>query len=474
MRVLRPDLAVIGAGSGGLSVAAGAVQMGASVVLVEEGAMGGDCLNRGCVPSKSLIAAARTAHLMRRAGDFGIAAVEPEVDHAGVREHVRDVIAGIAPTDSQERFEGLGVTVLRTTARFTGPRELRAGDAILRPRRVVLATGSRPSVPPVPGLDRVPYLTNETVFDLDRRPSHLVVLGGGPIGVELAQAHRRLGAQVTLVERTTILPKDDPDAVAVVRAALRADGVEVLEQAPVRGVAPAADGVLVTLGTAGRDERTLEASHLLVAAGRSPVIDGLDLERAGIRASARGIEVDKALRTSNPRVYAIGDCIGGLQFTHMAGYHASIVLRQALFRLPARVDLKAVPWVTYCEPELAQVGLGEPQARTTGRKVTTLVSAFAENDRARTERATQGFVKLLVDRRGRVVGGTLVGHHAGELASLIGLAIAQRLKVSALAQMIAPYPTLSEAVKRAAGSYYTSTLFGARTRAVVRFLRRFG
>ena len=474
MTVLRPDLAVIGAGSGGLSVAAGAVQMGASVVLVEQGAMGGDCLNRGCVPSKSLIAAARTAHAMRKADAFGIAAVEPSIDPSRVHDHVRGVIAGIAPTDSQERFEGLGVTVLRTTARFTGPLELHAGDAVIRPRRVVLATGSAPAVPPIPGLDRVPYLTNETVFDLTERPRHLVVMGGGPIGVELAQAHRRLGAAVTLVERMTILPKDDPDAVAVVRTALHDDGVEVLEGVEVRGVEPATGGIAVTIGAEGRPDRVIEASHLLVAAGRRPILKELDLPRAGIAASAKGIEVDTSLRTSNRKVFAIGDCIGGLQFTHMAGYHASIVLRQILFRLPAKVDLRAVPWVTYSEPELAQVGLSEGQAREAGRKVTALVWPFSDNDRARTERATEGFVKLLVDKRGRVVGGTLVGRQAGELASLVGVAVGQRLKVGALAQMIAPYPTLSEAIKRAAGSYYTTTLFSGRTRAVVRFLGWFG
>ena len=474
MTVLRPDLVVIGAGSGGLSVAAGAVQMGASVVLVEQGAMGGDCLNHGCVPSKSTIAAARTAQAMREAGGFGITAVEPEVDPLGVRAHVRAVIAGIAPTDSQERFEGLGVTVLRTMARFTGPLELHAGDVVLRPRRVVLATGSAPAVPPVPGLDSVPYLTNETVFDLDRWPEHLVVLGGGPIGVELAQAHRRLGAAVTLVERMTILPKDDPDAVAVVRAALRSDGVEIVEGAEIRRVEQANGGIRVAIGAEGGADRLIEASHLLVAAGRRPILDELDLPRAGITASKHGIEVDASLRTSNRKVFAIGDCIGGLQFTHMAGYHASIVLRQILFRLPAKVDLRAAPWVTYSEPELAQVGLSEGRARDAGRKVTALVWPFSDNDRARTERATQGFVKLLVDGRGRVVGGTMVGRHAGELASLVGLAVAQRLKIGALAQMIAPYPTLSEAVKRAAGSYYTKTLFSGRTRAVVRFLARFG
>lgn len=472
MEVLRPDLAVVGAGSGGLSVAAGAVQMGASVVLVEHGLMGGDCLNHGCVPSKATIAAARYAHGMRDAGRFGIRPAEPEVDPVGVRAHVQGVIAAIAPNDSVERFEGLGVRVIRATARFIGPRRLEAGGIALEPRRIVLATGSRPAVPPIPGIDDVPYLTNETVFALDRRPERLIVLGGGPIGVELAQAHRRLGAAVTLLERASILPRDDPAAVAVIRDALLGEGVELREGVEVRRATRAGNRIALTFAAAGGAEATVEGSHLLVAVGRRPNVEGLDLEKGGIAFDARGIAVDDRLRTSDRRVFAVGDVAGRHQLTHMAAAHASVVVRQALFRLPARIDQQAVPWVTYADPELAQVGAVADEPAAAGLRA--LVWPFAENDRAQAERATSGFVKVLVDRRGVVHGATIVGPHAGELIQLWCLVIKERIRIGKVAQMVAPYPTLGEAGKRAAGSFFTPTLFAPRTRRLVRFLARFG
>jgi pyruvate/2-oxoglutarate dehydrogenase complex dihydrolipoamide dehydrogenase (E3) component len=471
--VLTPDLAVIGAGSGGLSVAAGAVQMGASVVLVEKGRMGGDCLNYGCVPSKSLLAAAHAAQVVRGASTYGVNGHEPAIDFAAVRQHVRGVIAGIAPHDSVERFEGLGVRVIRGAVRFTGRLELEADAVRVRPRRVVLATGSRPAIPALPGIEDVPYLTNETVFDLAERPERLIVLGGGPIGVELAQAHRRLGTAVTLLQRKAILPKDDPEAVEVVRGTLVAEGVDLREHVEVRRLERRGNRIgVVVAGSAG--ETAVEGSHLLLAAGRQANVEGLNLEAAGIECGAKGVVTDGSLRTTNPKIWAVGDVAGRWQFTHIAGYHASIVIRQALFRLPARVDDRAVPWCTYTDPELAQVGLTEAMAAERGLALKPLRWPFAENDRARTEGATAGFVKVLVDGKGHIHGCTIVGAHAGEQIGLWGLAIQERIKVGKVAQMIAPYPTLSEAGKRAAGSYYTSTLFGERTRKVVRFLSRFG
>jgi pyruvate/2-oxoglutarate dehydrogenase complex dihydrolipoamide dehydrogenase (E3) component len=470
--LITTDLCVIGAGSGGLAVAAGAVQMGAEVVLIERGKMGGDCLNYGCVPSKALIAAGKAAHTVRHAGRFGVNGHEPEIDFPAVHAHVHGVIAGIAPHDSQERFEGLGVKVIRAPARFTGPQEVEAGGTRVRARRCVVATGSSPAVPPVPGLAEVPYLTNETVFDLTERPEHLIVIGGGPIGCELAQAHRRLGARVTLLERFSILPKDDPAAVEVVRHHLLAEGIDLREQVEITEVARAGNGIAVTLNE-GEFRQHVTGSHLLVAAGRRANVEGLGLEAAGIEHSPRGIEVDDRLRTSNKRVFAIGDVAGGFQFTHMAAYHAGIVIRNALFRLPAKVDERAVPWVTYTAPELAQVGLTELMAKDRGIELRPLTWPFAENDRAQAERATAGFVKALVDKRGRVRGATIVGERAGELIQTWALAVGQGLKIGALAQLIAPYPTLGEASKRAAGSFYTPTLFGPRTRKLVRFLQRF-
>jgi pyruvate/2-oxoglutarate dehydrogenase complex dihydrolipoamide dehydrogenase (E3) component len=470
---LTPDICVIGAGSAGLSVAAGAVQLGAETVLIEAGRMGGDCLNYGCIPSKALLAAAHAAEAGRRAERFGIRTGEPVIDFRAVHDHVHGVIAAIAPHDSEERFAGLGVRVVRARARFTGSRELVAGDARVKSRRFVIATGSRPLVPPVPGLDRVPHLTNETVFDLTERPPRLLVLGGGPIGCELAQAFRRLGSAVSIVEMATLLPKDDPELVDVIRRRLRDDGIALHERSKVVGVEPATGGLAVSIETDGATSR-VTGSHLLVAAGRRANFADLDLAAAGVAHTPSAIAVDARLRTTNRRIYAIGDAIGGLQFTHLAGYHAGIVIRNALFRWPARVDQRALPWVTYTDPELAQVGLTEAAARAAGHDIQVLRAPFAQNDRAQTERATDGLVKAVVTRRGRILGAAIVGPHAGELIHPWVLAIAGNLRIGTLATMIAPYPTLGEAGKRAAGSFYAPKLFNNRTRALVRFLRWFG
>jgi pyruvate/2-oxoglutarate dehydrogenase complex dihydrolipoamide dehydrogenase (E3) component len=466
---LCADLCVIGAGSGGLSVAAGAARMGAAVVLVERHRMGGDCLNTGCVPSKALIAAAHAAQAVRSGARFGVNGHAPEVDFARVHAHIHGVIAAIAPHDSVERFAALGVTVIRAHARFTGPAEVEAGGERIRARRFVVATGSSAAVPPVPGLAEVPFLTNETVFGLAERPGHLVVLGGGPIGVELAQSFRRLGAMVTLLEIGTILPRDEPEAVAVLRGRLVSEGVDLREGVTVASVARAANGIAVTLG----DGACVEATHLLVAAGRKPNLDGLGLEAAGIAATPRGIAVDRGLRTTNRRVYAIGDVAGGPQFTHVAGYHAGLVIRSALFGLPARVDYRALPWVTYADPELAHVGLTEAEARRAGHQVSVLLEPLSGNDRAQAERETEGLAKIVLGRRGRILGATIVAPRAGEMIGLWGLAIRSGLRVGAVAAWLAPYPTIGEIGKRAAGGYYTPALFGARMRRLVGLIQRF-
>jgi len=471
--MLSVDLCVIGAGSGGLTVAAGASQMGATVALVERGRMGGDCLNYGCVPSKALLAAARAAEQMRQAGRLGIERHEPRIDFAQVMDHVQGVIEAIAPHDSQERFEGLGVKVIRAEARFVARNRVEAGGETIEARRFVIATGSAPLVPPIPGLAETPYLTNESLFENDRKPAHLVVIGGGPIGLEMAQAHRRLGVTVTVVEQKTILPKDDPELVDVVRAQLLAEGVILLEQAEVTRVDKAAGGVAVTVRRAGGDVR-VAGSHLLVAAGRKPGVEGLNLEAAGVAFGPKGIETDRRLRTANRRIYAIGDVTGRFPFTHAAGYHAGIVLRNALFRLPAKVDDRAMPWVTFTDPELAQVGLGEAEARRAHGKVTVLRWPFHDNDRAQAERTTEGFAKAVLDGSGRILGAAIVGPHAGELLQPWCLAIANGLRIGALAGLVAPYPTLGEINKRLAGSYYTPKLFNERTRKIVRFLLRLG
>lgn len=465
------DLCVIGAGAAGLSVAAGASQMGARTVLVERGAMGGDCLNVGCVPSKALLAAAHTAQTVRQAARFGVNGHEPEIDFARVHDHVHGVIRAIAPMDSQERFEGLGVTVLRDHARFSDPATLQVGPTAVRAKRFVIATGSVPAIPPIPGLEAVGYQTNETIFDNRARPDHLVIIGGGPIGLELAQAHRRLGCQVTVLERATVLPKDDPELVAFVRNGLLREGIDIREGVEIQQVSRAGNGVELLIADAGSESRVV-GTDLLVAAGRKPMLDDLGLEAAGVTHTPGGIAVDGRLRTSNRRIFAMGDVVGGYQFTHVAGYHASVVIKNALFRMPSKVDYRALPWVTYTAPELAQVGLAEAAARDRHGGIRILRWSLHENDRAQAEGDTDGEVKVVTDRRGRILGAGVVGPHAGEMIHLWALAIARRMKIGAVANMIAPYPTLGEAGKRAAGSYYVPSLFSDRTKRLVRLLLR--
>ncbi|MFP6744060.1 MAG: FAD-dependent oxidoreductase [Alphaproteobacteria bacterium] len=474
MTDIKVDICVIGAGSGGLSVAAGASQMGARVALVERGAMGGDCLNYGCVPSKSLLAAAHAAQGIRDSGRFGVNGSEPAIDFAAVHDHVQGVIAGIAPLDSVERYEGLGVTVIQAAARFSAPDRVVAGGDTIRARRFVVATGSRPMVPPIPGIESVPYLTNETIFDRTEAPAHLVVIGGGPIGVELAQAHRRLGARVTVVEMFSLLNNDDPELVDVVRNRLRAEGVNIHEGVAVARLAPRDKGITVTVSYDGA-ERAIDGSHLLVAAGRAPNVDDLGLDAAGIDFSPKGIVVDRRLRTSNRRIFAIGDVAAGApMLTHVAGYHAGIVIRNALFRLPATVDYGALPWVTFSDPELAQVGLTEARATEAGHKIQVLRWPFAENDRARAEAEAAGLVKVVTSARGRILGAGMVGAGAGELIQSWELAIREKLKIGAMAQLMAAYPTRGEVSKRAAGSAFMAKLTSEGTRGLVRFLTHFG
>ncbi|MDP2621722.1 MAG: FAD-dependent oxidoreductase [Hyphomicrobiales bacterium] len=472
--ILKPDICVIGAGSGGLSVAAVAAAFGVSCVLIEKGRMGGDCLNYGCVPSKALLASAKRAAALRKADPFGIAAVEPEIDFARVNDHVQAVVAAIAPNDSEERFTGLGVRVFRAAASFKDARSVVAGDHEIHARRFVVAAGSSPMVPPIPGLDKVAYLTNETIFDNRQAPDHLIIIGGGPIGMEMAQAHRRLGSAVTVVEMFAPLAKDDPEAAAIVLDRLAAEGVNIRANAKVAEVSGREGAIKVTVEAEGGRREEVAGTHLLVAAGRKPNIDGLGLDKAGIAFGRAGITVDKALRTSNRRVYAIGDVAGGLQFTHVANYHAGLVIRSALFRLPAKENRVIIPWVTFTDPELAQVGLSEAAAKETQADIRVLRWPYEENDRAQTERVTEGFIKVVTTRRGKILGATIVGANAGEIIQPWALAISQGLNIKAMTGYVAPYPTLGEISKRAAISFYTPSLTNPWLRRIIALLRLFG
>lgn len=467
----RADLCILGAGSAGLSIAAGAAQMGARVVLIEGGRMGGDCLNTGCVPSKALLAAARRAHAMGQDAALGVSSGGAVVDFAAVKDHVARTIATIAPMDSQERFEGLGVRVIRDWGRFVARDRVRAGEFEVTARRFVIATGSRPRIPPVPGIGTVEVLTNETIFDLRTGPDHLIVLGGGPIGIEMAQAHRRLGSAVTVIEAARALGAEDTGLAAMLIAELRAEGVTILEEVKVARIAPGDDDTSIVVETSAGH---VTGSHLLVAAGREVVLDGLGLDAAGVAHDARGIRVDASLRSlTNRRVFAAGDAAGGLMFTHVAGYHAGVVVRRAMFGLPARAGTAHIPRVTYSDPELAHVGLTESEARRRhGAAIQVVEAGFDHNDRAVAEGRAKGRAKVIV-LRGRPVGATILGPDAGELIGIWALALSARLKMSTIAGMVLPYPTLGEINKRLASAYFGPRLFdSAAVRRVVEAVQR--
>ncbi len=470
---ITADICVIGAGSGGLSVAAAAAAFGRKVVLIEKHKMGGDCLNYGCVPSKALIAAGKRAHTMRTSGDFGILPIDPQIDHAKVHDHVKSIIAAIEPNDSIERFEGLGVQVIQAAGKFIDKSTVQAGDKLIKARRFVIATGSSPVVPPIPGIEATPYFTNETVFDSTEFMEHLLIVGGGPIGMELAQAKRRLGSHVTVVEGRKAMGKDDPELAELVVRRLREEGVDIREETLVESVEGHAGAIKLTVQTPD-GHQTIEGTHLLLAAGRQANITGLGLEAAGIKYERSGILVDDGMVTSNRKVFAIGDCIGGLQFTHVANYHAGIVIRRALFQMPAKVNSGIIPWVTYTEPELAHCGLTEEQAKARHGKIKVLRWPYHENDRAQAERATEGLVKVVTDKRGVILGASIVGEHAGELIQMWSLAISQKMKIKAMTEWISPYPTFSEVNKRAAYRYFSAAASNAMVRGVVKVLAKLG
>jgi pyruvate/2-oxoglutarate dehydrogenase complex dihydrolipoamide dehydrogenase (E3) component len=474
MELLAPDICVIGGGSGGLSVAAAAAFFGVPVVLVEQGKMGGECLNTGCVPSKSLIAAARHARAIAQARAFGISVRGLDIDFGKVHKRVHDVIAAIAPNDSKERFTGLRVRVVQGAARFTDRETVRVDDAIeIKARRFVIATGSIPSLPPIEGLSATPHLTSETVFDLTTRPEHLIVIGAGAIGLELAQAFRRLGSAVTVLDAGQPLGREDAECARVVLDALAEEGVDVQGNVSIARVErPDAKIKVVIRGKDG--EHTITGSHLLVATGRRANAGGLGLERAGIAHDGGGILVDRGLRTANKRVYAIGDVAGGAQFTHLANYHAGLVIRNALFRLPVRVNEQLIPRVTFTEPELAQVGYTEAEALRRRHAIRVLRWPYSENDRSQAEGETRGHIKVIASGRGKILGATIVGSQAGELISAWSLAISQNLNIRAFTGVVLPYPTRAEIGKRAALNYFLAAATNALVQRIIVLLRRLG
>ena len=468
---------MIGAGAAGLSVTAVAARLGLRVALIERGRMGGDHLNTGCVPSKALLAAAHAAINARTATRFGLRPADPDIDWLAVQAHVQGVIAAVAPLHSAARFTALGATVLHGEARFVARDALEVtsqeGRRRLTARRIVIAAGSRAALPPVPGLAEAPHITHEGLFGLPERPGHLLILGGGAVGLEMAQAHAGLGCRVTVIESGRIAGGEDPELADGLRAALAGNGIALLEGVQVARAEPGPALVL-------QNGRRIEGSHVLVDAGRRPNIEALALEAGHVRAGPAGIATDAGLRSlTNRRVFAVGAIadpvgIGPRSFTqvgtHVGTHHAGIVLRRALFRLPARVTYAALPRVIHTVPELAQVGLTEAEARAAGQDIRILRWPLAENDRAQAERRPEGLVKLVTSRHGRVLGAGILAPHAGDMIGLWTLAIARRIPLSALAGLIAPCPTLAEAGQRAAGTFFMSRLFGAAAKRLVRVL----
>ena len=444
------DLVIIGGGAGGLVVAAGGASLGAKVALVEKHKMGGDCLWYGCVPSKSLIKSARVAHQMRHADRWAIAPENPQVDLAQVMERVAGVIRGIEPNDSPERFRGLGVDVILGDGRFTGRDVFEVGGRSVTARHFVIATGSRPSVPPIPGLAGVPFLTNETLFALRENVAHLLVVGGGPIGCEMAQAFRRLGSEVTVVDvATAILPREDRDLAGVVQRTLEHEGVRFHLDVEIESVGGAKGDLRMTIRESDGTTRTLTGTHLLLAAGRRANVEGLGLDAAGVQVD-NGRIVNTNLATTNPRISVIGDAAGGYQFTHVAEHHAGIVLRRAIFRMAWAKPSPVVPWCTYTDPELARVGLSEAEAMTQGVAHKTYRFPLEDIDRARTEGETEGFAKIVTDPRGKLLGAGIVAPHAGELIAEYALAITRGLKAADVSGTIHPYPTFAMLNRRVA------------------------
>jgi pyruvate/2-oxoglutarate dehydrogenase complex dihydrolipoamide dehydrogenase (E3) component len=470
----RYNLVVVGAGTAGLVSAAGAAGLGARVALVERHLMGGDCLNTGCVPSKTLLRAARAVADVRQARRYGVHVPEgTRVDFAEVMERVRAVRADISPHDSAHRFsEEYGIDVFLGSGRFVGRDAVEVGDATLRFERAVIATGARAALPPVPGLAESGYETNASIFNLTVLPARLAVLGGGPIGCELAQAFARLGSHVTLLEmESTLLPRDDSDAASTVRAALERDGVDVrlatkLERVDVDG---AAKQLWVRTGP---DTAALSVDTLLIATGRQPNVEGLQLEVAGVRTGAAGVKVDGAFQTTNSRIYAAGDVCSPHKFTHAADFMARAVIQNAFFGFTGkkRVGQLIIPWCTYTDPEVAHVGLTEAEASDEGTEISTFTVDLADVDRAIAEGETDGFVKIHVAAGGdEIVGATVVAPHAGDLISEITTAIVGKIGLGTLASVIHPYPTQAEAIRKAGDLYNRTRLTEGRSKVLSRY-----
>jgi pyruvate/2-oxoglutarate dehydrogenase complex dihydrolipoamide dehydrogenase (E3) component len=463
------DLVIIGGGSAGLTAAGFAVQLGSSVALVEEHRIGGDCTWTGCVPSKTLLKAARVAHQMRNADRHGLVAADPKVDLKAVMYHVQEVIAEIYEEESPDALRAEGIDVYLERGHFLDPHVLAIGEDKVRGRNFVIATGAQPFIPTIIGIQAIDYLTYETVWDLDTLPDHLLILGAGPVGCELAQAFCRLGAQVTLISsQHRILPRDDPDASRALAQAFEAEGIDLKYRFRADRAWKTEEGILLTAG-----ESKISGDALLLATGRRPNLGGLDLHKTGIDYSEDGVQVDENLRTSQRHIYAAGDCVGGLQFTHLAGWQGFLAVRNALLPGSSKAITDLVPWTTFTDPEVAHIGLTEEQARAShGSEVVTCEWPMAQVDRARADGNTSGFVKLIHMRNGTLLGTTIVAERAGDMIHEWIVALNHGLKVHDLAGSIHIYPTYSTASMQAAAAVRVEQLLSGTTGRVVRGLAR--
>ncbi|MGZ4960089.1 MAG: dihydrolipoyl dehydrogenase family protein [Methylomonas sp.] len=459
------DLCVIGGGAAGLAVAAGAATLGAKVVLVEKHALGGDCLHYGCVPSKALIHSAKIAHSLRDAERFGIPAQTSSIHLPDVMRWVQSVIRQIEPHDSPERFAVLGVNVIFGAGNFTAPDAFAIEGRVLRAKNFVIATGTRPAIPPLPGLEQTPYLTNETLFSEEQPIRHLLVLGGGPIGCEMAQALARLGSRVTLFDLAPrLLPREDEDMSAVVVRRFKQEGIDVHLGIKVIAVECHDEEARVLLEHPQQGQYWLSGSHLLIAAGRKPNLERLGLDMAGVEIDNGKLVLDDRLRTSNKRIYACGDVAGPYLFTHMAEHQAGVVLKNALFHWPSKAQTHNIPWCTFTDPELARVGLSETEALEQGIPHRVYSFPFADVDRAVAEGETQGLAKIVTTKRGKLLGACIVGPHAGELISEYVLAITKGMKTSDLSNTVHIYPTLAQINRRVADQRLKEALTPGRKR----------
>ncbi len=466
------DIGIIGGGAAGLTVASGAAQLGAKALLIEkEPSLGGDCLHFGCVPSKTLIHSAHVYHLMQHAERFGLPKASiPPVDFKQIANRIQKVIATIQHHDSEERFCGLGAKVIFGEAVFTDEHTIDLDGKPQSAKHWVIATGSSPVAPPIPGLHDTTFLTNREIFSLDHLPESMVILGGGPIGIEMAQAFNRLGTKVSVVDRSDqILGKEDKDMADMVASVMEDEGVTFFLEASIEEVLENKGRKSVKIIDSSGKSRVLNSEEILVAMGRAPNVQNLGLEAIGVAYDRYGITVDKRMRTNHKHIYAAGDVSGGFQFTHAAGYEGGIVLSNAIFRLPRKADYTYLPWCTYTDPELASIGMNEKTAESKGLDYTVWIEEFKDNDRSLAEDETIGQIKMILDAKEKPLGVQILGPRAGDLLSEWVAILNGKVKLSTLAAAVHPYPTIGEINKRVAGSFFSPKIFSKKVQKGLKF-----